>query len=85
MPLESWQPGFANFYARSLAKVWCWPTVAGCGPRSFGPKAGLNLAQLASPEADIGCRSMEGLYARHASTELLGKRDNDALRPADLG
>jgi len=21
------QPGFANFYARSLAKVWCWPAA----------------------------------------------------------
>lgn len=25
------------------------------------------------------------LRARHALAELLGKRDNDALRPADVG
>ena len=28
---------------------------------------------------------LEGLYARHALAKLLGKRDNDALRPADVG
>lgn len=35
--------------------------------------------------ARTGSKNMNGSKTRHALAELLGKRDNDALRPADVG